>query len=191
MLAAMAFGLYAARGGRDFQAGLWLCFPGDGETLFRPLLFLYPAWRLRWRYDCRRRRRPGRGAGGPSGRRVRAGANGGVLPDLDKKLSPSRVWGAGTDRSRAAELTAMGGTDNQFAPGIHFTTGAITNSGGINARRRPCRPTAKRYYAIGAVAVSRSNCVVMGLRRQDSPRDLLISAGLLMGLALVVSPGHP
>jgi hypothetical protein len=184
MLAAMAFGLYAAAMRREFQAGLWLCFPATVK-LFPALLFLYPAWRLRWR--------------------TLLGITAGLVLALTiipvVAFGPTRTieyyqtWmkvvarpglGQGGDPSRAAELTAMGGTDNQSLL-------AFIYNWRYHGERRDQRPpealATDRWavYGIGALLFV-GVFVAMGMRRQDTPRNLLISAGLLMGLALVISP---
>jgi hypothetical protein len=80
----------------------------------------------------------------------------------------------------------MGGTDNQSLL-------AFIHNWRYHEQRRDQRPPEalpgdrKAVYAIGAVLFL-GVVVAMGIRRRDSARDLLISAGLLMGLALVVGP---
>jgi hypothetical protein len=184
MLAALAFGLYLAAAGREFQAGFWLALPATVKV-FPALLLLYPLWRRRWRMMA-----------GVAAGLVAALA---ILPAVafgpTRTIEYYRNWigviaspglGQGTDTSRATELTAMGGTDNQsLLAFIHnWRHRALPRD-----RRPPNAALADRkaVYAIGVVLFL-GFIMVMGTRRRDSPRDLLISVGLLVGLALVVSP---
>jgi hypothetical protein len=184
MLSTVCFGLYAAAKGREFRAGLWLTFPA-AVKLFPGLIFLYPAWRLRWRMMA-----------GVSAGLVLAFA---VLPAV--AFGPKRTaeyyktwlqvigkpgFGQGADKTRAAELTAMNGTDNQSML-------AFFHNWRYHEKPRGERPPdavaidRKVVYGVGAIMLA-GLFWVMGIRRMDSPRELLISVGLLMGLALVVSP---
>src|SRR5205807_8685872 len=135
--------------------------------LFPGLLFLYPAWRLRWRMMT-----------GVAAGLVVALA---ILPAI--AFGPSRtveyykLWlqvigkpglGQGSDTSRARELTAMGGTDNQSLL-------AFIHNWRYHDRPRDQRPPEaapadrKALYAVGA-AVLFGIGVVLGIRRRDSPR---------------------
>jgi hypothetical protein len=184
MLAAIAFGLYLAAAGREFKAGFWLSLPATVK-LFPVLLIIYPVWRRRWRMI----------AGVVAGI-VLALA---ILPVV--ALGPARtselyrVWfqvlakpalGQGTDTSRTRELTGMAGTDNQsLLAFIHnWRYHRVPRQ-----QRPPQAPPVERYcaYAIGALLLL-GVALAMGARRADSPRDLLIIAGLLLGVALVVTP---
>ena len=111
MLAAIAAALYLATRNREFASGLCLAIPA-AVKLFPPCLLLYPFWRRRW------------------------AMSGGVVLGIALTLAliPAVVWGprravevyvtwfevlakpalgAGSDQSRAAELTNMTATDNQ------------------------------------------------------------------------------
>jgi hypothetical protein len=184
MLAAMSFGIYLAAAGRDLRAGFWLSLPASVK-LFPLLLVVYPIWRRRWRML----------AGVVAGM-VLALA---VLPAV--ALGPARtnelyrVWiqvlakpalGQGTDTSRVRELTGMAGTDNQsLLAFIHnWRYHDLPRQ-----QRPPQAPPVERYaaYAIGALMLL-GVTMAMGCRRSDSPRGLLIIAGMLIGVALVVSP---
>ena len=184
MLAAITLGIYQAAAGRDLKAGFWLSLP-TAVKLFPVLLVVYPVWRRRWRMI----------AGVVAG--IVLGLA--VLPIV--ALGPTRtsdlyrVWvqvlakpalGQGADTSRTRELTGMAGTDNQSL--LAF----IHNWRYHNVPRQqrpPQAPPVERYlaYAIGAVLLL-GVAFAMGARRRDSPRDLLITAGLLIGVALVVNP---
>jgi hypothetical protein len=94
--------------------------------------------------------------------------------------------GQGTDKSRSTELTAMNNTDNQsLLAGIHNWT-----HHDVPRRKRPeeASPLARRaVYATGLVLLA-GVALAMRLRRSDSPLELLLSTGLLMGAALVIAP---
>jgi hypothetical protein len=184
MLAAMAFGLWLAATRKDFRAGVCLSFPACVK-LFPALLFLYPAWRLRWR--------------------MMAGVTAGLAAALailplaafgpSRTIEYYRTWmhviakpglGQGNDTSRASELTAMAGTDNQSML-------AFLHNWRFHEQRRDQRPPdalaidRKLVYGTGA-AMMLGILVVAGWRRRDTARELFIINGLLMGVALVVSP---
>jgi hypothetical protein len=80
----------------------------------------------------------------------------------------------------------MNNTDNQsLLAGIHNWT-----HHDLPRRKRPedASPLARRaVYAIGLVLLA-GVAWAMRLRRSDSPLDLLLSTGLLMGAALVIAP---
>jgi hypothetical protein len=184
MLAAMAFGIYLAAAGRDFKAGFWLSLPATVK-LFPVLLIIYPVWRRRWRMI----------AGVVAGMILALAILPAVALGPSRTIELYRVWfqvlakpalGKGADTSRARELTGMAGTDNQSV--LAF----IHNWRYHNVprpQRPPQAPPVERYfaYAIGALLLL-GVVLAMGARRPDSPRDLLIIAGLLIGVALVVNP---
>ena len=95
------------------------------------------------------------------------------------------AFGQGTDKSLIHELTGMQSTDNQSLL-------AFIHNWRYHNQLREQRPAvaapAERLvvYAIGARYCS--DYSVCWLRHNDSPRDLLIIAGLLIGLALIVNP---
>jgi hypothetical protein len=80
----------------------------------------------------------------------------------------------------------MNNTDNQsLLAGIHNWT-----HHDLPRRKRPedASPLARRaVYAIGLVLLA-GIAWAMRLRRSDSPLDLLLSTGLLMGASLVIAP---
>ena len=184
MLAAVAGGLYLISAQREFTAGICLSFPATVK-LFPPFLLLYPFWRRRWRMS--------------------AGIVGGLILTLAilpaATLGPKRTvelyrnWvdvlakpalGHGTDTSRAKELTGINASDNQsllafFHNWKHYNLPPM--------ERPPKADPGERYavYAVGVLLLLGVG-VVSGIRRHDGPQDLLIIAGLLVGLAFVVSP---
>jgi hypothetical protein len=184
MMSTMCFGLYAAAKGREFSGGMWLSFPA-AVKLFPGLIFLYPAWRLKWRMT----------AGVAAGLVLALAVLPGIAFGPTRTVEYYKTWlqvigkpgfGQGADKTRAAELTAMNGTDNQSCL-------AFLHNWRFHDKPRGERPPdavaidRKAVYLVGAIMLA-SLISVMGMRQGDSPRDLLISVGLLMGLALVVSP---
>jgi len=184
MLAIIACALYLAARGREWVSGLCLAIPA-AVKLFPPFLLLYPFWRRRWRMAA------------------------GVVLSLALGLAvvPAAVFGprhavevyqtwfevlakpalgTGSDRSRAAELTDMSATDNQsLLAAIHNWQYLDMPRG---ARPGQCAPAARvAVYVIGILALLGIGFAA-GWRRNDPPRALLILAGMLIGLALVVSP---
>ena len=184
MLAALSFGVYLAAAGKDLKAGFWLSLPATVK-LFPALLMVYPLWRLRWRMIL-----------GAAAGIILAIA---IIPVV--ALGPSRtvdlyrVWfrvlakpalGQGTDTSRVTELTGMAGTDNQsLLAFIHNWR----YHGLLRGNRPQQASPVERYaaYAIGALMLLGVTLAMSG-RRADSPCDLLLIAGLLVGVALVVNP---
>ena len=184
MLAAIAIGLYLLAQRREISAGIALAFPATVK-LFPPLLLLYPVWRRQWR----------------AATGVLAGA---ILflmlaPVLafgaSRTISLYGSWfevlatpalGTGTDQSRAKELTGMNSTDNQsLLAAIHNW-----HYHEMPRKTRPKEATpAERsiVYATGAVLVL-ATVALAGARRQDNARELLLICGMLVGLALVISP---
>jgi hypothetical protein len=184
MLGAMCFGIYLAANRQDLKAGFWLSLPATVK-IFPVLLLIYPVWRRRWRMIC-----------GAVAGLVFAIA---IVPAI--ALGPTRSidlyqdWfqmlakpalGHGTDTSRTRELTGMAGTDNQSLLAFIHNWRYHDMP---RAKRPPQAPPAERYaaYAIGALMLL-GVVIAMGYRREDSPGDLLMSAGLLMGTALIVNP---
>ncbi len=184
MLAAMAFGIYLAAAGAKLKAGFWLSLPATVK-LFPALLIVYPVWRRQWRMI----------AGFAAGIALAVV----VLPTI--ALGPSRTselyrtwiqvlakpaFGQGTDSSRARELTGMAATDNQSL--LAFVHNWRFHDQSRDARP-PEAPPVERYtaYALGALMLL-GVMLAMGAERLDSPRDLAISAGLLIGIALAANP---
>lgn len=184
MLAAIAAGLYLISARWEFTAGICLAFPATVK-LFPPFLLLYPFWRRRWRMSA-----------GIVGGLILALA---ILPAVTlgpkRTLELYRNWidvlakpalGHGTDTSRAKELTGMTATDNQSLL-------AFIHNWKYHRLPRTLRPPeaapSERYtvYVVGALMLLGVG-MVSGIRRKDGPQDLLITAGLLIGLAFVVSP---
>ena len=184
MLGAISLALYLVCNGRQFSGGMVLAFPATVK-LFPPLLLIYPFWRRQWF--------------------AAAGVIVGlvffllILPALTLGVPRTsevyRNWfnvlakpalGKGTDQSRAKELTGMNSTDNQsllaFIHNWHFR--ALP----VKERPKEANP-AERYitYAVGAVLVI-GVLAAAGVAKKDEPRELLLTCGLLVGLALVISP---
>jgi hypothetical protein len=184
VLAAIALALYLAARGRNLRAGLWLSIPAVVK-LFPPLIILYPVWRGRWRM-----------AAGMIAGLVLALA---VLPAVTlgtrRTVELYHNWtevlakpalGQGADTSRATELINMNGTDNQsLLAFLHNWRYHDVQGGQRPAQAAPAARTAV-YWVGGLMLVGIG--VAAGLRRQDSPRQLVILIGLLTGLALVVNP---
>jgi hypothetical protein len=184
MLVMISVGLYFVAAGERLKAGLCLAVPATVK-LFPPLLLAYPLLRRQWRMA----------AGVAAGLVILLA----VLPAAT--LGPKRTaelyqcWievlakpalGEGTDTSRLRELTGMGSTDNQsLLAAIHAWT---YRSLPRNDRPMEAAPW-ERYavYAVGAL-ITIAALRVIGFRRTDSPQELLVIAGLLIGIALIVSP---
>ena len=184
MLAVIALGLYLAAQGRDLTAGLCIAFPATIK-LFPPLLLLYPIWRRRWRMT----------AGMVTGLVVCLAILPAAMLGPKRTVELYRVWievlakpalGHGTDTSRARELTSMNATDNQsLLSAIHNWRYYHLSRKQLPAEAAPWeRQTA---YAVGALMLAGVGLAAR-TRRQDSPREMLIIAGLLIGLAFVISP---
>jgi hypothetical protein len=182
-LAAISLGLYLATTGREFNAGICLSFPATVK-LFPPFLLLYPIWRRRWQMT----------AGVVAGLVLALAILPAVALGPRRTVELYRLWaqvlakpalGQGTDPARAIEL-AMNTTDNQSLL-------AFIHNWKYHDLRRDLRPAAaapgERHavYALGALMLLGVG-IVSGLRRRDQPHELLIIAGLLIGLAFAVSP---
>lgn len=184
MLAAVAFSIYLATRGRGFVSGAWFSIPATIK-LFPALIFIYPIWRRKW----------GMLAGVTAGLFLMLALVPAVAMGPKRSLELYRTWvevlakpglGTGSDTSRAKELTSLNGTDNQSL--LAF----IHNWRHIDLPRNARPPQATRsdrlaVYAVGALLLI-GVVVVSGLRRADSPRELCIFVGLLLGAALVISP---
>ena len=184
MLAAMSFALYLAAAGREGRGGFWLSLPATMK-LFPVLLLIYPVWRRRWR--------------------MMAGAAAGLVLALvilpAATLGPNRTiqlyqnWievlakpalGQGTDTSRVRELTGMAGTDNQSL--LAFIHNWRYHD--VPRQQRPNEaPPVERHtaYALGGLLLL-GVMLAIGARRQDTARELLIMAGMLIGVSLAVNP---
>ena len=184
MLAAIAGGLYLIGARREFSAGLCLSFPATVK-LFPPFLLLYPFWRRRWRMS----------AGLVAGLVMALAILPAVTLGSRQTVELYRNWvdvlakpalGHGTDTSRAKELTGMTATDNQSL--LAFIHNWKYHD--LPRMERPPEAAASERYAVYGVGAVMLLCVgvVAGIRRHDQPQDLLIVAGLLVGLAFVVSP---
>jgi hypothetical protein len=184
MLTAIALGIYLISTRANFKAGLCFAFPATVK-LFPPLLLAYPFIRRQWRMAI----------GVIAGLFILLAA----LPLAT--LGPKRTaelyhcWievlakpalGHGTDTSRLKELTGMGSTDNQsLLATIHNWT-----YHSLPRDERPAETAAwerNTVYAVGALMII-ATIYVIGFRRTDSPHELLIVAGLLVGIALIASP---
>jgi hypothetical protein len=184
MLAMVALGIYLTANKFDFKAGLCFAFPATVK-MCPPFLLIYPFWRRQWK--------------------LAAGVVVGlvffllILPGIT--LGPQRtielyqVWiqvlakpalGHGKDTSRLNELTGMTSTDNQSL------LAAIHNWRYFSLPRTERPQEAAPWerdvvYVIGTTMLAGIG-FAGGFRRRDSRRELLIIAGLLIGLAFVVSP---
>jgi hypothetical protein len=182
-LASISLGLYLATTKREFNAGICLSFPATVK-LFPPFLLLYPIWRRRWRMT----------AGVIAGLVLALAILPAVALGPKRAIELYRLWaqvlakpalGQGTDPARAVEL-GMIGTDNQSLL-------AFIHNWRYHDLPRQQRPSVaasgERYavYAIGALMLLGVG-TVSGIRRRDRPHELFIIAGLLIGLAFVVSP---
>ena len=184
MLTAIALGIFLTTTSKKFRAGLCFALPATIK-LFPPFLLAYPFLRRQWRM----------GFGVIAGLFILLAA----LPVAT--LGPKRTvelyqcWfevlakpalGHGTDTSRQSELTGMGSTDNQsLLAAIHNWTNRAQPRG-----QRPVEAAAwerQAVYAIGAVMIA-GVLFVIGWRREDTPPQLCIVAGLLIGLALLINP---
>ena len=181
MLAALSLAVYFASRDQGLTAGFFLAVPATMK-MFPVLILGYPVWRRHGRMIF------GATAGlvlllvvipvaalGPQ----RAGAA--YQTFFDVLVKPG--LGAGADASRALELTNMGATDNQSLLATihrwHFPPG-----------QRPVKATRGERltsYAIGGLMLLGWG-FVSGWRRQDSPRQLTLLIGTLMGITLVISP---
>jgi hypothetical protein len=184
MLTAIALGIYLISTRANFKAGLCFAFPATVK-LFPPLLLAYPFIRRQWSMAI----------GVIAGLFILLAA----LPLAT--LGPKRTaelyhcWievlakpalGHGTDTSRLKELTGMGSTDNQsLLATIHNWT-----YHSLPRDERPAETAAwerNTVYAVGALMII-ATIYVIGFRRTDSPHELLVIAGLLVGIALIASP---
>jgi hypothetical protein len=184
MLTAIALGIYLVSTKANFKAGMCFAFPATVK-MFPPLLLAYPFFRRQW----------GMALGIAAGLIILLG----LLPLAT--LGPKRTtelyqcWievlakpalGHGTDTSRLKELTGMGSTDNQsLLATLHNWT--------YHALPRDNRPMEaapwerETVYVVGGLMII-ATIYLIGFRRTDSPHELLAIAGLLVGIALVVSP---
>jgi len=184
MLTVIAAGIFLAASNKKFRAGLCFALPATIK-LFPPFLLVYPFLRQQWRMVF----------GVSAGLFILLAA----LPVAT--LGPQRTqelyqcWfevlakpalGHGTDTSRQSELTGMGSTDNQsLLAAIHNWTNRSQPRG-----QRPVEAAAWErnvVYAAGLVMIA-GVLFVIGWRREDTPQQLCIVAGLLVGLALLINP---
>ena len=184
MLVTIASGIYLAANKHDFKAGLWLSFPA-AVKLYPPFLLIYPFWRLQWR--------------------MATGVMAGLFLFLliipmavlgpKQTIESYRTWvqvlakpalGQGTDTSRLHELTGMTSTDNQsLLATIHNWR---YHSLPRNQRPQSAAPRERYLVYIISAAMLAGIGFAVGIRRRDSRRELIIIAGLLIGLTFVVSP---
>jgi hypothetical protein len=184
MLATIATALYLAARGYQLISGLCLAIPA-AVKLFPPFLLLYPFWRRRWRMA----------AAVVLGVTLWLGVVPAAVFGPRHALQLYQTWfevlakpalGAGRDRSRATELTDTAPGDNQsLLAAIHNWRYLDLPQGNRPAQYAPAVRVA--VYVVGVIALATIG-FVSGWRRGDPPRDLLMVAGLLIGLALVVSP---
>ena len=184
MLGAIALALYLASTGRFFTGGFSLSIPAVIK-LFPPFILLYPMWRRQWRMTL----------GVIAGLLFFLG----LLPVITfgvkrtgelygkwVQVLAAPALGRGTDTSRRGELTGMNATDNQSLL-------ACIHNWQYHERARKQRPAeaspAARWATYGAgVLMLLGIGIVSGVRKEDSPTQLYLLAGLLLGLSLVVNP---
>jgi len=181
MLAAISLAIYFATRGRGLLAGFLLAVPACMK-MFPAVLLWYPTWRRHWRMLG------GVAAGltlllvvipvvalGPQR------AKDSYLTFIDVMVKPG--LGSGEDASRAKELTDVDGSDNQsLLAAIHHWS--------YPAGQRPAkatRPARLTSYAVGGLMLLGWSFIA-GCRRKDSPRQLALLVGTLMGITLVMSP---
>jgi len=181
MLAAIALAIYFASRNSGLLAGIFLAVPACIKV-FPALILWYPVWRRHWRMIF------GMGVG-LTFLLV-------VLPVV--VLGPQRTveyyqtfitvlvkpgLGAGQDASRAQELTNMGATDNQSLL-------ATIHRWSYPPDRRPLNATPSERLSSQVVGglLLLGWSFIAGWRRTDSPRQLALLLGTLMGITLVVSP---
>lgn len=184
MLVTIAFGIYLAANKHDFKAGLCLSFPA-AVKLYPPFLLVYPFWRLQWR--------------------LAAGVVAGLVLSLiiiptaalgpKQTIESYRTWvqvlakpalGQGTDTSRLHELTGMTSTDNQsLLAAVHNWRYCFLPR---NQRPQAAAPWERHLVYLISAAMLAGIGLAVGIRRRDSRRELLIIAGLLIGLTFVVCP---
>ncbi len=184
MLAAASFALYLTSFGRNFKAGLWLAVPATVK-LFPVLLFIYPIWRRRWSMI----------AGAATGLALTLVLVPAVAFGPSRSIELYKDWlqilvkpalGQGADKSLIHELTGMQSTDNQSLLAFVHSWRYHNLS---RDQRPPTAAAVERYivYAAGLTLLLAA-AAVFGPRRDDSPSDLLIMGGILMGLALIINP---
>jgi hypothetical protein len=184
MLAAIALGIYLAVSKRDFKAGLCLAFPATVK-LFPPFLLIYPFWRRQWRMA----------AGVAAGLVFLLTIIPGIALGPKRTVELYHVWfqvlaepalGHGSDTSRLNELTGMTSTDNQsLLAAIHnWRYYSLPRS----ERPQEAAPWERNLVYLVSAAMLAGVGFAVGIRRRDSRRELLVIAGLLIGMAFVVSP---
>jgi hypothetical protein len=184
MLAVIAFGIYLAANKDCFKAGLCLSFPATVK-LFPAFLLLYPFWRRQWWLA----------AGVMTGLVLSLIILPGIVLGPKRTIELYQVWvqvlvkpalGHGTDTSRLKELTGMTSTDNQsLLAGIHNWRYYFLPR---NQRPQEAAPWERHVVYLVGAAMMAGVGFAAGIRRRDSGRELLVIAGLLMGLACIVSP---
>jgi len=184
MLLAVCAGLYLAAQGWGLMAGMCLSIPAVIKLL-PPLILLLPFWSRRWRVLY------GIALGLALSMVVIPVAKLGVAGTLTAYQNWVTVLvkpglGGRRDTTRAQELTNINSTDNQsLLAFIHNWTYHDLTRG-----RRPAQATPAARVA--ALALGGSALLafagVIGFRRHRSSRELVIIAGILIGLVFVVSP---
>jgi len=184
MLFAISISLYLTARRRDCMAGLVASVPA-AIKLFPPLFLLLPLWLRRWRL-----------AGG-----IFLGLILTLLLVPLAALGPARTakayrtwfevlarpsFGAGHDTSRAVELTNVNATDNQsLLAFIHnWTFRELPRS------QRPLHASSSARlaaYWIGGL-LSLALMLSFGRRPRESPEELLLLSGILIGMAFILSP---
>lgn len=184
MLTAIAGGIYFTAAQKKFRAGLLLAVPA-AIKLFPPFLLAYPFLRRQWRM----------GLGVVIGLFILLIALPVTTLGVQRTKELYQSWievlakpalGQGKDTSRQSELTGMASTDNQSL------LAAIHNWSYRSTPRddRPGQPAAwarMTVYGVGVLMII-GTLFAIGWRRNDTPHQLCIVAGLLIGLALLINP---
>ncbi|HEX7655320.1 MAG TPA: glycosyltransferase family 87 protein [Verrucomicrobiae bacterium] len=184
MLTAICLAIYGLANRQWFRAGLSLAVPATIK-LFPPFLLAYPLLRRQWQAAL--------GVG------VGLIFLLGLLPVAT--LGPNRTaelyrcWfdvlakpalGHGTDTSRQSELTGMGSTDNQsLLAAVHNWAHRSTPRAQRPVEAAPWERQTVYFAGIGLIMAA---LWAIGWRRQDSPHQLCLVAGLLVGIALLINP---
>jgi hypothetical protein len=184
MLAAIAAGIYLASFRKSFQAGLCFALPA-AIKLFPPVLLIYPLIRRQWRMAF----------GVAAGLLILIIALPVATLGVQRTKELYQCWvevlvkpafGKGTDTSRLTELTGMGSTDNQSVLTVLHNWANFSAKSGS----RPVNATTMERKTASAIGIGLTLVAVfyIGFRRSDSPHELLVVAGVLIGLGLLINP---
>lgn len=184
MLAAISLCFYLAGRSRNFLAGIFLALPACIK-IFPLVLLAYPIWRRRWRML----------AGALAGfflflialPVITFGPRGTVecYQTLSQVLIQPAL-GRGLDKTRAHELTDITTVDNQsLLAGIHRW-----HYRDLPLNHRPPHALAAWRILVACLAAGALIGIfaTAGIRAHDSPQEMLIIGGLLLGVALIANP---